>query len=690
MRAEDALNLAKLYVKKSLEGAGALKGKDGADGKSAYQTALNNGFIGTESEWLESLKGEKGDKGEQGMQGIQGVAGKDGINSTITENTDNTDDVYKLDIKTATDEFTTPNLKADISKNISEHNTSLNSHNDIRIFLNELDSRLNALANSDDETLDEMKEVVAYIKDNRSLIESITTTKVNVADIIDNLITNVSNKPLSASQGVVIKNLIDTLQSELTAHINNADIHVTESDKTNWNNATNKINNLEVGGRNLILKSHSGSLSQNIHVEDDKVYISMMNTDTYFDFVAATNIEVGEYTLSFDCEGVPEGLDWSWTINNRTDGIYCKLTNGRVVATGRILKDYASGDRILFDDHLRPNIDDYLDSSATIILSNFKLEKGNIATDWTPAPEDKADAEHTHEIADVNGLQTIADNSQFTSASLNTAGWYRFAKYDGSNYAVQGSAGNSCEIIIKRVYASTPNEEHRLLLKSRYTVQEFVPISCNSTYLDFTKIRYVYTSTTAYIDIYYNSDITNLSSFLINDGKDYNSEWKAITPTLVEETVEGETISTVFDIPANANPVTDLDLEGYLPLAGGTMNGDLIFSKSYIICNRGVLKVLGNPDAVSSGGGHAQGVAYFHADGSVFGDISAYGVGGNFSKFYIGFGDKSYNDGNGLDIRPDSIKWKGNNLITESDLTIETIQGLRAELNELRSLITGS
>lgn len=37
-----------------------LQGKDGSDGKSAYQIALDNGFIGSEQEWLDSLKGEPG------------------------------------------------------------------------------------------------------------------------------------------------------------------------------------------------------------------------------------------------------------------------------------------------------------------------------------------------------------------------------------------------------------------------------------------------------------------------------------------------------------------------------------------------------------------------------------------------------------------------------------------------------
>ena len=38
---------------------------DGADGASAYEIAVENGYTGTEAEWLSSLKGEKGDTGEQ-------------------------------------------------------------------------------------------------------------------------------------------------------------------------------------------------------------------------------------------------------------------------------------------------------------------------------------------------------------------------------------------------------------------------------------------------------------------------------------------------------------------------------------------------------------------------------------------------------------------------------------------------
>lgn len=69
----------------------------GGNGKSAYEIAVDNGFSGTEEEWLASLVGRngytpikdvdyfdgvKGDKGDRGDQGIQGLPGSD---ATVTK-----------------------------------------------------------------------------------------------------------------------------------------------------------------------------------------------------------------------------------------------------------------------------------------------------------------------------------------------------------------------------------------------------------------------------------------------------------------------------------------------------------------------------------------------------------------------------------------------------------------------------
>lgn len=56
-------------------GADGQDGADGADGASAYEVAVANGFVGTEAEWLASLVGPKGDPGEQGPPGAGVPAG---------------------------------------------------------------------------------------------------------------------------------------------------------------------------------------------------------------------------------------------------------------------------------------------------------------------------------------------------------------------------------------------------------------------------------------------------------------------------------------------------------------------------------------------------------------------------------------------------------------------------------------
>jgi hypothetical protein len=63
-------------------------GSPGADGASAYEVAVMNGFVGSEAAWLASLIGPAGDTGPTGPQGPtgltgpQGPAGADGADGT--------------------------------------------------------------------------------------------------------------------------------------------------------------------------------------------------------------------------------------------------------------------------------------------------------------------------------------------------------------------------------------------------------------------------------------------------------------------------------------------------------------------------------------------------------------------------------------------------------------------------------
>jgi hypothetical protein len=66
------------------DGPPGADGPAGADGESAYQIALNNGFSGTEEQWLDSLVGADGAAGVAGADGEpgpQGPAGEANFNS---------------------------------------------------------------------------------------------------------------------------------------------------------------------------------------------------------------------------------------------------------------------------------------------------------------------------------------------------------------------------------------------------------------------------------------------------------------------------------------------------------------------------------------------------------------------------------------------------------------------------------
>ena len=176
--------------------------------------------------------------------------------------------------------------KGTASTQIAEHNTNKQAHQDIRLLITDLSKRINTIADSDDTTLDQLSEIVTYIKSNKTLIDAITTEKISYADIINNLETNVSNKPLSAAMGVALKSLIDAIVvpsklSELANDVGYASTSDMEEklllkqDKLDFDSAPkeNSENPITSGGvftalQNVVVGG-GGSLIQFITWEDD-------------------------------------------------------------------------------------------------------------------------------------------------------------------------------------------------------------------------------------------------------------------------------------------------------------------------------------------------------------------------------------------------------------------------------------
>lgn len=76
---------AEVYTKTESENKFALKNEaSGVNGKSAYEVAVANGFVGTEKEWLASLKGADGKDGVPGKDGAPGVKGEPFVYADFT------------------------------------------------------------------------------------------------------------------------------------------------------------------------------------------------------------------------------------------------------------------------------------------------------------------------------------------------------------------------------------------------------------------------------------------------------------------------------------------------------------------------------------------------------------------------------------------------------------------------------
>ena len=180
-------------------------GGGGGSGKSAYEYAQEGGYQGTEEEFAAKMAEECPTKLSE-LENDEGFIDAKGA------------PVQSVNSRTGAVTLAAVDVGADpagtASGAVGAHNTHNAAHNDIRLLIQGLSERINAALNSDDTTLDQLSEIVAYIKSNKALIDVVTTSKVNVSDIVNDLVTNVSYKPLSAAQGVALMALITSLDAD--------------------------------------------------------------------------------------------------------------------------------------------------------------------------------------------------------------------------------------------------------------------------------------------------------------------------------------------------------------------------------------------------------------------------------------------------------------------------------------------
>lgn len=162
------------------------------------------------------------------------------------------------------------------------------------------------------------------------------------------------------------------------------------------------VDDIEIGGRNILTKRpESTHRASNITITDYGFNIAPVNQDTYLSITTHEDIIKGEeYTLSMECSGFGEGEEWPFYLFGQWDKRFV-LKNGKVIHTVQAPGDY--GKWFTMDDHTRDKM-----PSGTVTVKNLKLERGNKATAWTPAPEDaeeriaKAEAEIAVQAGEIS------------------------------------------------------------------------------------------------------------------------------------------------------------------------------------------------------------------------------------------------------------------------------------------------
>ena len=207
------------------------------------------------------------------------------------------------------------------------------------------------------------------------------------------------------------------------------------------NSANSKVDNLEIGGRNLLLNSSlhenydkwetaigNGYTCEFVTKENYQclhIHSSVLTQTTYFSQPMLKKLSANtEYTMSgwYWTENIVKGTTNYTIMNCYADGNYKKDGTSHWFGVKASNMNINTGGWIYFTNTFITPTSDILDNAkwfsvmfyardftGDIYIRDLKLEKGNKATDWTPAPEDTQ--------ADIDDVKQVADTANTNASS---------------------------------------------------------------------------------------------------------------------------------------------------------------------------------------------------------------------------------------------------------------------------------
>lgn len=311
---------------------------------------------------------------------------------------------------------------------------------------------------------------ILYIRDFKIEEGTQATTWTPAPEDVDNKVstanTNASNAVSTANTANSTANTAKTTASNAASTANTA--------KSTADSANNKIDNLKIGGRNLIpvgmiknngLSTFSYDKASNTWTCVAQIGSNSWGRGIYFDTGVKKIYIPRGYTYIISLEVNPEvACIWNSDVNNGFDGMPSGTGNDNDNTSLRKSSDHSlvanKWQRVWFSYTPRTDVSyDIFDASSNwgIIttdakspikfkIRNVKGEFGTVPTDWTPAPEDvdnkidTAQKSADNANSSVSALNKIATKSYSVSGSTGKAQWVRLGTLT--------SAGDSSVVVI--------------------------------------------------------------------------------------------------------------------------------------------------------------------------------------------------------------------------------------------------
>lgn len=240
-----------------------------------------------------------------------------------------------------------------------------------------------------------------------------TTAKDNATTAINNAKTaqEVANdaKAKAEQAQTDLADLTNKVSSNTTKIEQNADAIKLQATKIT--ETSNKIDNLQIGGRNLLLSTQTFQLPFQCHgtattlVKDSDGFYYTNLRNTFRNYVYQDlDLKVNQkYTLSLYAK-----CDSNVTLEVKDDSVnnialtYINLDSNdwKLYASTFVVTKNAAQPRIAFLTR---------QDTATVYLKKIKLELGDKATDWTPSPEDVDEAINTERTERQSAIETKAN-----------------------------------------------------------------------------------------------------------------------------------------------------------------------------------------------------------------------------------------------------------------------------------------